>query len=310
MKILYTAGNRVGAGIQAARIVEHLSKHEVKIAAYVSAYDFLPYIDWCLNAVAHKSLGTKGLMDGINFFGYPLAPSVNIKNAEKFINDISLWAPDLIINDADPIVAHIAKKINIRTWYCSPLFLETGVKWDRLKRKYTTKLIPLKKLLNTLPVAERTFIYSPYKTIMRAEDGYEWITPYYNDLTNYKTKLAVISDKYRKEDLEPKFIKNHISCFTPKKSELIKNAGSYLITGDSNILTDCLYNKKYFCISPQDPEELLNASIAEMYLGLPVFYQSELLETYGVRQLKEVLNQKIKYKFNKGTVKFLHEVIK
>ena len=59
MRILYSAGNRVGANSQLSRFLQHVgSKHEVKIAAYLRSSESIPHIDWTLDALHYNKPAT------------------------------------------------------------------------------------------------------------------------------------------------------------------------------------------------------------------------------------------------------------
>lgn len=312
MKILYASGNRVGAGVQAARIISNLKGHDVKVAGYVSAFDFLPSLDWCLNALEMK----KNYYKKINqLLGHQGCPIVNIKNLKHFIDDICFFEPDLIINDSEPITAHIAQTLDIKLWYCSPLYLIDGLYWGHVQKRNVDLLEKTNFALKKMPKAERTYIYTPFNVQIR--DKYKIITPYYNSVYDIVKpyNLAIIPNKER----EPKiklFLKHYsiLSC-SPDKNENYNNqilsAKTCIIDGDTSYLSDCLFNNKKFCTIPVNNgvENLLNANVADSLGYSKNFGQVEYLRKDGILAIKNYIKNDHRYQFKSNNQLFLHEEI-
>ncbi len=173
MKILYSANQGSTSGIQAARIVRHLSKfHEVRVAAYISAAKYLSF-EWNLSVLKYPHSNLK----------YQSFLSDEYKLLEE---DISDWHPDLIISDAEYISSKIAYALNIPLWYCSSLLLENGIKWKLgAKQRYNFLLVQTRKTVEHLVPASKYLIYSPIGDLENApqlNDGFEWVMPYYENI--------------------------------------------------------------------------------------------------------------------------------
>ena len=233
------------------------------------------------------------------------------------LEEISEYSPDLVICDAEPIVANIAKVLGFRLWYCSPLHLLDGVKWSTGQIKYRSRLEKYKKLLAKLPRAERTFVYSPFGRIHplspELKPGYEWMEPYHVHSGGDKSGgVAIIKDGERISILSkilncvPPFdltlFSQHeynlshltsISMFDESNRDIYRDIVSrsswVFTTGETSFVADAVYNGAKVCIAPDlnDPETLLNAIMVRNYGLGDDLAQIELMESYAVGMIEK-----------------------
>lgn len=192
MKILYSAGNRVGANSQLSRFLQHLDgKHEIKIAAYLKSSDSIPHIDWTLDALHYNKPATANT-GMLQLFGYRGVPFVNVDNARIFLQETEKFEPELFIVDGEPIAAHIAKKLGIKLWYYSPLHMLNGLEWEKGQLRYVSRLTSLRHMLRSMPEPDAAFIYSPFGDIKfrpYLKNGFEWIQPYHIEVGEKPTVI-------------------------------------------------------------------------------------------------------------------------
>jgi hypothetical protein len=319
MKIIYSAGNRIGAGIQAQRCVEALTKagHQVLVAAYNYSFRYLEYIHWCLNAISNKSNSYRATG---KLFDHPGAPSVNIENTEYLIEDVSSFDPNLIISDGEPVIAHVADTLGIRLWYCSPLHLEDGLDWGYGEKKIFPLLENTRKMLQKLPKAEKKIIYSPFCAWeLPIKCDFEMVTPYHSQLfnENAKNNLAIIIDSQREEELKKILVstKRNVVCCCPDKTNNCKDdifsSNTVFLLGDTSYLSDCLYSKKNIILAPSnnDVEALLNSTMIEKFgLGLNLA-QVELAGKEAKNQISESFKFDSAINVPELYIPFLHEII-
>ena len=320
MKIVYAAGNRLGAGTQLYRFLEGAESNlTIKVAAYIKSSLLIDHIDWTLDALHNKfSEKKKDVLSEI--FDHQNVPNVGISEVELLINEIEEFNPDLIISDGEPITAHIAKSLNIRLWYCSPLHLLDGIIWEHGQMRYSFSLGKTKKVLSRLPEADKKFIYSPFGDIaMRPmlKPGYEWIRPYHYKMNDsiFKEGIAVIQDPKRISILSKllnctSFDITLVSQFHYQLShlysrnildlksyrKLLSDCSWFLTTGETDYLSDAIYNNISICISPRmdDPEALLNATLCSYYrIGTNVG-QVELMDKLALDEIENSFNKKSK----------------
>lgn len=335
MKILYSAGNRVGADSQLFRFLKKCD-HEIKIAAYVKSSESLYHIDWTLDALYHNysKVDREKLFD---LFKSNNIPRVGMKEIELLVEEIADFSPDLIICDYEPILATIATAMGIELWYCSPVHLLDGIKWKYGQLKYNGLLENTRKNLSRLPKANKTFVYSIFGDMVNAPElkyGYEWIRPYHIDATssNNDIGVAVIPDSGRISELSK--ILNCIPpfCFTlfghstynlshlesinlssiNTYSKVLSNCRWMLSTGETSFLADAFYNKiNKVCLAPNlnDQEALLNAILCEYYKFGDDVAQVEYLEQYSVEKLANSFNESNDrmYELSNTNIGYLHE---
>ena len=146
MKILYSCSNRIGAGIQLTRFLENVH-HEVRIAGYMRPTESLSHIDWTLDALTHSNC-IKNNSELINLFGHKMLPRVCFDGVVTLLEEISEYNPDLVICDAEPIVANIAITLGFKLWYISPMHLLDGIQWKRGQLKYHSLLESTRKAVS------------------------------------------------------------------------------------------------------------------------------------------------------------------
>jgi hypothetical protein len=261
----------------------------------------------------HSSKNKQGL---IELFGYHGLPDVGFHELSILLEEISEYCPDLVICDAEPIVANIAKVLDFRLWYCSSLHLLDGVKWGPGQIKYRAKLEKHKKLLAKLPAAERRFVYSPFGDIQpcpKLKPGYEWMQPYHVQGDGASSGgVAIVKDGRRISILSkilncvPPFdlilFSRHQYDLSHLRSvnmldernrdiyrDIVSRSSWVFTTGETSFVADAIYNGAKVCIAPDlnDPETLLNALIINHYGLGDDLAQVELMENYAVSAIEK-----------------------
>ena len=340
MKIVYSCANRIGAGVQLTRFLREIDGNPnftVRIAGYVQPTESLTHIDWTLDALKHR-YSLKNKQELIKLFGYHGIPDVGFNELSILLEEISEFNPDIVICDAEPIVANIAKTLGLRLWYTSPLHLLDGVKWKPGQIKYRAKLEKYKKLLAKLPKAERRFVYSPFGSLYGVElkDGFEWMTPYHVEGYGQTSGgVAIIKNRNRISILS-----KILNCVSPFDLTLFSRYGYNLshlasvnmldeknrdiyrdivsrsswvfTTGETNFVADALYNGAKICVAPdlEDPEALLNAIMVRNYGVGDDLAQVELLESYAVEAIEKSYSSWASTSYtlkNKAAGIFLHK---
>lgn len=333
MKILYTSGNRIGGDVQLHRFLQDCPEYEVKIAAYSRSSQSLQNIDWTLDALNHKYSNYSTKLN--NIFGFGNVPQAGTKEIETLISGIEEFAPDLMINNHEPITANIAKAFGLEIWYCSPLFLVHAVDIPLGMRRYVNQLRPYS--IHNLPEG-RKLVYSPFGEIKDApklKPGYEWVRPYYIKANKQDgdEKIAVVKDDKRISDLTKIFnciFPFDLKLFSPFSyglshtesgniydediySEYLSACSWFFTTGESSYLADIIYNNVgSFCISPavNDPEALINALILEKLGFGDHIGQVERMGRYAVEIIENSVRnrRRIEY-FEDKNIKTLGELL-
>jgi len=239
MKILYGAGKHPGANIQLSRFLQD-TKHDVRIAAYIRNSNDLLYIDWTLDALQ----GGNGQYL-YTYFGHHGIPRIQNDKADTILTEVGDWHPDLIISDAEPIVAHIAQSLDVDLWYCSSLLLLDAVSWE--KRPVFSKGYRFS------PPACRNLVYSPFcdvamRPVLKPE--YNWCRPY----TELSTVLST-TDLARAKHKSFKYILRNL------------RENQVLTTGETSLVADAFYDRRYIYVSPimSDLESAVNAELCDRY---------------------------------------------
>lgn len=312
MKIIYSAGNRPGADILLYRFMQN-NDHEVKTAAYIKSSESSINIDWTLDAIYNKYTGcNRGKL--VDLFGRKNLPMMGFEEIGLLIDDVTEFKPDLIICDYEPILANIAKSLNIKLWYCSPVHLLDGIIWQDGQMKHTGLLEVCRKNLPKLPEPDKVLVHSPFGIIEGTElkNGYEWVMPEssikYNE--NDKYGICITNDSYRVSELskilncippfdltlfsQHKYDLSHLeSCLLSNKDnyeKAISFASWVFCTGETSFITDALLaGVNRLSISPdlQDPEALLNATMVSLYNLGDNLGQVEYLERYSIETIEE-----------------------
>lgn len=281
MKIIYSAGNRCGANIQLKRFLENVSaNHEIKIAAYVKSSTSLKHIDWTLDSLYYNILGTKKKQKLKDLFQYDV-PSVNFKNASILVQEIIKFDPDLIISDGEFFVPVIAKLIKKPIYYCSPLHLLDGIKWDYGTLEYLYFFKKTLKYLKSFPKGDKYFVYSNFGDIKFRpflKPNYEWVTPY----TNNQNDKLYFSDLDRLNKIK-------------KICEFVDIPNNFTLNdGDTNYLSDMFYKNINIIVSPTigNAENLINACLVKKFnIGTDIS-QFELMDIYSLDVLSDAINNK------------------
>lgn len=333
MKIIYSAGNRVGANYQLQRFLEN-TEHEVAISAYVNSSITIKNVNWTLDSLFTNKASNTKMSKLSHLLGHKGVPTCNVYNAEVLISEIDAFEPDLIISDGEPFVAHIAKAMNIKLYYCSPLHMLDGIQWEKSQLKYVSLLENTRKMLSKMPDPDNIYVYSTFGDINfrpSLRNGYEWITPYHQKIEKEEPEidlLCVLNDDDRfgaitkiinsldlnigmvshyNEELS-NTINYYLNNYTDalKKSEMIFNFG---FTSD---VADAFYNSINAIISPSllDPETLLNAILTQEYnIGYNIG-QLEYLERFSLETLESAIATPYKKDFlSLQNYNLIHEVL-
>lgn len=277
-KIVYSVDDRIGASFQVGDFVENTEAF-VKVAGYSSLYGAFDHFDWTLDPIE----------------SYP-------ELAKKIESDIVDWEPDLVIIDAEPIVARIAAKHNIPIVNCSALHLLDGVRWKRGQRKYTTVLELTRHKLGELPPARVNLIYSPYGfTGAELKEGYEWIEPYAISVEGQpKHSMACVFDNDRYDSLCMFALRSAENIVrwrgTQHYETTLADAKSILTEGYSSVIADALANGKEIRVIPnvKDPEQALNALMCSAYELGEDLGQIELLGMLALDDLEKSFERELK----------------
>jgi hypothetical protein len=277
MKILYSAGNRLGAHHQLQNFIK-FTKHEVKIGAYPK-FGKVNNITWNLEAAKNNLLTLQ--------------------------EDIKKYYPDFVLIDSEPIIANIAYNLDIPILYCSTLHLLDGCIWPKYPKQYTACLKTYKKILSKLPFSILPkLIYSPFGDFSISPDlkkGFEWIQPYNFIVDNsvQEILLSTIEDILRYKEFNniiyiSKLFKilNSIDTDIDYTTNLSK--AKYLLTeGATQYISDAMYNKKKLCISPnvQDPENILNALLCSINKISPDIGQIELTPRVALNTIEKSITK-------------------
>jgi len=318
MKILYSAGNRVGANSQLCRFLTNLSpEHTVRVAAYVKSSHSLPHIDWTLDALHHNVIPKSQAFELKGLFGHAGVPLVNLDNVTIFLVEIADFKPDIVICDMEPIAAHIAQAIEAELWYCSPIHLLDGVEWDRGQLRYLSKLDQTRDHLAKLPEPTKRFVYSPFGDVAFRpilKEGYEWVPPYHvtaegshdhdclcviNDFNRFGALTKIINSS----DKDIALISPYDETFSNIKHYGIENSEEYkkllggcskiINTGETSYVADAIYNNKIIHVAPtlNDPETLLNAILVQEYGVGSDLSQIELMDKFALDKTEEALEK-------------------
>lgn len=295
MKIVYSAGNRLGAGHQLNGFLEQTS-HDVRVASYLESGRLLHFVDWTLDTNTSSNL-------------------------ENLRNDITHFEPDLILIDGEPIVANIGQSLSIPIVYCSPLHLLDGVPWERGQLSYSAPLEILRTMLAAFPVGVKRLVYSPVGDIERSpslREGFEWVRPYHffvDGNSEVDQIMVVVEDSQRFDAIvaATQGLKLNFQYFRKLDAvyeKALENCAYIFSTGETKHIADAVYNNKSFCLLPnlKDPETVMNAIACSAFgLGLELG-QLELMGKFSTSKIEESISKKINYTVT-SQHKMLHERI-
>ena len=325
MKILYAAGNRSSSGDQFRRIKEYLSEHEIKLAAFSSATQFVPIIDFVLDyfySFWHERFSYKRI-----FQGGPLT-----KELEDYAARVVDFNPDLLIADQEPLTASIANFLKVPVWFCSPIHLVGGCNVRSKDIFYKEQSNNLRLEFNHWPKADRVFIYSPFSRIkgIPLSKGFEWIEPYSNIKQSKEKDLNLAFFSQREKEIYSifnaskfegpffsysKFNSSKIPGYSILDSEydsLIQHSKNIFCAGETNVITDALNNNSNIVICPNlnDVETAINASFIKNTKVGRELGQIELMGNLAVDELNNCLNEEFSYKIKPvQRPPYLHEII-
>lgn len=269
MKIIYSAGNLIGANLRLSEFLKHCN-HEVKIAAYYKNHYCLDYIHWCLDALYLKNAPKN---EDLGFH----IPHTDNKKLSIIIDYIVDWNPDLIIVDYEPILATVSKVLNIPLLSCSPMHLLDGLDWNGIKNK--TIFTKAKQNLKYFDHAFSKFIYSPFYLLnncMQISNEYQFIKPY--------NKFVKIKNNF---NLNAHISNGETNC----------------------VFNGLLNKDRLFIYNPNDDESKLNGFLINNFgCGINVGRINNN-QNYLHREIERFNNMKINYSTNNLNCKYLHEVI-
>ncbi len=307
MKILYSAGDRIGAAYPLRGFVDNC-KHEVKVAAYLKSGFLLNTIDWTLDAI----------------------PSINdnkfYRDSDAYkilLNDVDYYEPDLIICDNEFLLADIAVSFGIKLWCCSSLYLTNCFVRSHNFYKYFYKNI-ISQLERLSEHAEKSLVYSPFGDVVdcpKIKDNFEWVRPYHNlVLCEGEDKIAIINNDSRADVLR-KILKsvpdvdiNTHDSYSDTYMDQLKRSNWEFNIGYTTSISDAIYSGiTKMCVAPyfQDVETLINAEIcSELNIGDNVG-QVELMESFAIQEIEKSIMSisEKKYSLKENKNKFLHELI-
>jgi len=300
--------------MQLTRFLKRMNgQHIIRTAAYVRSSESLTHINWTLDALYHRYSKTDRDR-AFDLFRHNNIPRMGMREIEQLAEEVAEFGPDLIICDSEPILANIAKAMDIKLWYCSPVHMLDGISWGYGQLKYTGALENTRKNLTRLPEAERVFVYSPFcdvegSPVLKA--GYEWVRPYHVSCSssNNDVGVAVVTDHDRVSELSkmlncvPPFCLTLFSHSTYDLSHLesiniadearyqrVLNSCRWMFTtGETSFIADAIYgNINRLCIAPnlKDPETILNAILCEFYDFGDDVAQVEYLEKYSIEEME------------------------
>ena len=308
LKILYAAGNRIGAHFQLKRFLQSIQhkNYIIKTAAF------------------KKSLGDLDvdyMLDSLLNFTNPEEISFN-GNYSYYSNEIKRFAPDLIISDFEVYTSTIALELNIKLWQFSPINLYYGINNDvkynlGIHKNYFFLLDSSPKrngyILNLLNNSNRRFVLShigdsKYNNII--SDNYEWVRPnfilgdgskkidYFLALSKtnkiiineLKNKNSLLFSSFTLEHFDDLKIENLLE--EDQIKEHIENCKYFISDGTATFAADAFYNQKYNIAYPRyDDIESVITSMVNKYCNFGCisnnFNQSNKIEIE--------LNEKIKF---------------
>ena len=249
MKLLYSLGHlSSGSSIQLTRFLERWP-YEIKIASYLK-HD-LSESDWILDALYPNAINIDKLL------GISTPIKANHTAFELLLNDIGFWQPDLVIVDAEPITALIAKALEIPLWTCSSIDLVNAINWPpKTLTNYPKEVEHIKEVLRQTPSPNRKLICSPLAGLVELKPGYEWIRPYSEIPQNFST------------------ISNNQSLnFQKLITDLSKLDNVFINRGETSYLADAVYNGFLACMvmNINDGESLVNSIIFD-YVKLAISF--------------------------------------
>lgn len=300
MKILYSAGNRFGAGEELRRFLLDPPGVTIKTAAYSGPSRNIAYIDWTLDALFNKE-DSRNPQDLVHLFGHAGIPRISVAGAELLIEEISEYQPDLIICDGEPIVSHVAQTLGISLWYVSPLHLLQGVEWNFNTCHYAALLETTRKSLKRLPVSQATFILSPFGSLgkLNLKKGFNWLSPCaVSSAQSLKSEnIFISSNDSRHSNLSKicSYLASPVMTYTPDSREYLGTKPSwYFTTGETSFIFDGIqFGAERLAIAPDltDPETLVNAFLCQEFGLGDDLAQVELMGRYALHELEKSQNR-------------------
>ncbi len=268
MKIIYAVGNRVSGAIRLSRFLKNIdNKHEIKIAGYSESTYLISHVEWILNSISLTKLAFKNSLYSAKY---------NQDYISNIIKDVIEFDPDLIISDDEYVFSLMANELNIPLWYCSPLNMIDGIKWEE-KHIYSYFFFHHKRY--KFPKADEYLIYSPFCDIEnppKLKENYNWVRPYYENCSHY-----LIENIERKEKLDS-IIK------------YVKLKDDYFFTdGNTDYISDAIYNNKKIIITPSinNVDSLINSVLVEKYNIGYNLGQIELMNMLAIEEIEKAYNK-------------------
>lgn len=284
MKILYSAGNRLGSYYQLKRFLESIKNknHIVKIAAFKKSL--------C-------NLNADYMLDSLLNFTNPGGPVSFNGNYSYYRNEIKRFNPDLIISDYEIYTSMLATELKIKLWQYSPIniyhALDKKTKQNIGIHKNYSHLIESNHKKSeyvdyVMSYSSRKFALSHLCDCDNRPEliGFEWARPSFIlgedvDVCKYVIALAAsnkkIIDEFKNKDailLTPYALEKYDTMKVADiDSDHYKNAllncKACINDGTAAFLADSFYNEKYsFSIPRYDDIEPIICSYMNEYCGV------------------------------------------
>ena len=325
LKILYASNQSKNSKLQLQRFLDNAKGlFDIKIAAYKNFFPLNYKVDWTLDYLISSS--------------NPNAMSYTTQAAEFYYHQIKTFNPDFIISDCNIPTSHMGSLLKIPVWQCGSSLMRFALEnFASLHTNFNIENINFddtkkhnERIINLINQSDKIFIYSHFGDTLnppQLKSNYSYIRPYFQThsykntchhaitaamIGNNKKILkllkeyedtVVFTENYTYEEYSNIKIKN----LSEQQEEYYCNLRSsdlYLCEGQTNLLADAFYNKKY-CFSYAlnlDIDSLLNNSISQK-LGLSTTIYEDDQELF-----LKYIDKTIKYDL-KPNITFLHETI-
>jgi hypothetical protein len=322
MKILYAASDNLNAKIQLSRFLTAMqrSDHQIKIAAYKQSSPRGVNVDWTLDCL-------------LNLYK-PELVNLDNDNLKIYFDQVSYYAPELVISDLEYFTSYIANVLDTAIWQCSSSLINKAlVRTEKYNmgafKHYAHSLDRItkssQKIDNILDNSNGNFIYSHFGDTTeppQLREGFEWVRPYHQvGKTTIPCQHQVVAGLSRNNKQVLAWLKHHQDCVVFMEDNLerhedlvikdirnqeeyfcnLKNSPFFVCQGQTSFLADAFYNGKYCWIYPdyRDTETLLNSCMSQ-HLGLG--------RIISARDDIEGRMHPVAPSYN-GSIKYLHERI-
>lgn len=273
-----------------------------------------------------------------DFYGQDTSKPITGKNYQRYLEEVSIYKPDLIISDLEFFSTYAAIELGIPYWIVSSFAFYFAIN-KKLKdslgiaKHHRSCLFDNKNFHRykyQLDNADRKFIYSFLGDIQTCPDissQYTWARPYHvtsneksaqtfvvsvsnTDKPFFKLISALGDTKLFSESEYETFgtTSIHQNIRSTNYARDLKNSYLVFSSGETSIIADALYNGKYSLIYPdyKSKESIVNGRLVEFYgLGEKIYTRRSF------EQINSLVskNLSVSLSLNKD-VKYLHEYIK